>query len=67
MLGFCTFLYCRKMEENMKNELILAEIEIKEEEFIFQEEIGPSSSLEETCTWDVQEEDVKMEDTEITG
>ena len=55
------------MAENMKEELILAEIEIKEEEFIFQEEIGPSSSLEETCTWDVQEEDVKMEDTEITG
>ena len=47
--------------------MILEEIEIKEEEVSIKEEICSSSSLEETCTWDVQEEDVKMENTDIKG
>ena len=55
------------MAEKIKKELILDKIVIKEEELIIEEEICSSSSLEETCTWDVQEEDVKMENTEIKG
>ena len=55
------------MAEKIKEELILDKIVIKEEELIIEEEICSSSSLEETCTWDVQEEDVKMENTEIKG
>ena len=55
------------MGEKIKEELIMDKIVIKEEELIIEEEICSSSSLEETCTWDVQEEDVKMENTEIKG
>ena len=55
------------MAEKIKEELISDKIVIKEEELIIEEEICSSSSLEETCTWDVQEEDVKMENTEIKG
>ena len=39
-------------------------IEIKEE---IQEEILPSSTLEETCTVYIKKEDVKMEITETKG
>ena len=42
------------MAENMKEELILKEIDIKEEE------ICSSYSLEETSTWDVRKEVVKI-------
>jgi len=56
------------MAENIKEELIMEEIEIKEEEEVFiKEEMCSSSILEETCTWDVQEEDVQMEKAEIKG
>ena len=55
------------MADYMTEEMIMEEIEIKEEKVIIKEEICSSSSLEETCTWDVQEEDVKMENTEIKG
>ena len=55
------------MADYMTEEMILEEIEIKEEKVIIKEEVCPSSSLEETCTWKVQEEDVKIENTEIKG
>ena len=55
------------MAEKIKEEMISEKIVIKKEELIIEEEICSSSSLEETCTWDVQEEDVKMENTEIKG
>ena len=55
------------MAENIKEELIMEEIEIKEEEVFIKEEMCSSSILEETCTWDVQEEDVQMEKAEIKG
>ena len=42
------------MAENMKEELILKEIDIKEEE------ICSSSSLVETRSWDVRKEVVKI-------
>ena len=52
------------MAENVKEEMIIEEIEIKGEIFI-KKEICVSFSLDETCTWD-NEEDVNMENTEIT-
>ena len=55
------------MAANIKEELIMEEIEIKEEEVFIKEEMCSSSILEETCTWDVQEEDVQMEKAEIKG
>ena len=55
------------MEEKIKKELISDKIVIKEEELIIEEERCSSSSLEETCTWDVKEEDVKIENTEMKG
>ena len=53
------------MAENMIEELIMEEIDIKEEEVFIKEEICSSSSLEET--WDVHEEIVKMENTQSKG
>ena len=35
--------------------------------FIKKKEMCSSSSLEETCTWDVQEEDVKIKSTQLKG
>ena len=55
------------MAENMKEELIMEETEIKDEEISIKKEICSSSSLEETCTWKVKEEDVKIVNTEIKG
>ena len=55
------------MADYMTEEMIMEEIEIKEEKVIIKEEICSSSSLEETCTWKVQEEDVKIVNTEIKG
>ena len=43
------------MTENIKKELIMEETNCS------------SSNLEETCTWNVHEEDVKMENTENKG
>ena len=48
------------MAENMKEDLGMAEIEIKEK-------ICSSYRLVETCTEDVQEDDVQMENEEIKG
>ena len=55
-----------RMTESMKEELNLNEIEIKEEISI-QEEIRPSSTVEDTYTVYLQEEDVGMNATEIKG
>ena len=53
-LDYCFYISDR-MAEIMKEEIVL-----------IKKEICPSSSLEEACTWDVQEE-VKIENTEIKG
>ena len=47
-------------------EMMKEEIGIKEGIVLSKKEICPFSSLEELCTWDVQEE-VKMENTVIKG
>ena len=52
------------MAESMKEELDIKEIDIKDK---IKEEICPFSTVEETCTVYVQEEDVKIENTEIKG
>ena len=46
--------------------MIIEEIEIKEEVFIKKENCS-SSSLEETCSWYVQQEDIQVENTENKG
>ena len=56
------------MAENIKKELIMEEIDLKEEEEDFiKKENYSSSSLEETCTWYVQQEDILFENTENKG
>ena len=55
------------MAENIKKELIMEEIEIKEEEVFIKKENCSSSSLEETCNWYVQQEDIQVENTENKG
>ena len=55
------------MAEIMKEELVMEEIDVKKEEIFVKEELFHSSSLEETCTWDVQEEDIQMENREFKG
>ena len=57
---FFNFYISDRMAENMKEDLGMAEIEIKEK-------ICLSYRLVETCTEDVQEEDVQMENAEIKG
>ena len=46
------------MAENVKDEIKMENIEIKEE---IQEEIPPSSTVEDLCTVYIKEEDVKNE------
>ena len=57
---FFNFYISDRMAENMKEDLGMAEIEIKEK-------ICSSYRLVETCTEDVQEDDVQMENEEIKG
>ena len=49
------------MAEMSKEELNIEEFEIKEEIVSFKEEILPSSTVEDTCTVNIKEEDVKNE------
>ena len=56
-----------KMAKFIKEELNIKEFEIKEEIVSFQEEILPSSTLEDTCTVNLHKDDVKMENTGIQG
>ena len=55
------------MAEIKKEEMVMEEIDIKKEEIFVKEELCSSSSLEETCTWDAQEEDIQMENRELKG
>ena len=55
------------MAENIKEEFVLEKVEIKEEEDLIKVETCFSYGSEKTCTRDVQEEDVKMENTENEG
>ena len=52
------------MTENMKDEIKMENIEIKEE---IHEEMLPSSTVEDTCTVYIKEEDVKVEIAETKG
>ena len=54
------------MTETVKEEPDIKEID-KNEEISIQEEILPSSTVEDTCTVYLQEEDVGMDATEIKG
>ena len=55
------------MTENIKKELIREEIKIEGEQVVIMAERCPFSSLGDTSTLDVQEKDVKMENTEFLG
>ena len=57
------FLLAEKMSGNLKEEIKMENIEIKEE---IQEEILPSSTAEDTCHVFIKE-DVKMKDTVVQG
>ena len=54
------------MTETVKEEPDIKEID-KNEEISIQKEILPSSTVEDTCTVYLQEEDVGMDATEIKG
>ena len=54
------------MAESVKEEPDIKEID-KKEEISIQEDILPSSTVEDTCTVYLQEEDVGMDATEIKG
>ena len=56
-----------RMAGNMKEEILEEEFKIKEESFFIKEEVFPPSTVEDICTVYVQEEDVKMENTEFIG
>ena len=56
-----------KMAKFIKEELNIKEFETKEEIVSFQEEILPSSTLEDTCTVNLHKDDMKMENTGIQG
>ena len=65
----CYFTYIfipDRMTESFKEEPDIKEID-KNEEISIQEEILPSSTVEDTCTVYLQEEDVGMDATEIKG
>ena len=51
----------------MKEELDIKEKGIKEEIVFIKKDILPSSTVEETCTVYVQEEDVEMDNASIKG
>ena len=55
------------MAESLKGELDIEEIDIKSEIVSIQEEILPSSTVEDTYTLFLQEEDMGMDATEIKG
>ena len=59
-----TFLFSEKMSEIIKEGIKMENIENKEESL---EEIFPSSTVENTCTVFIKEEDVKVEITETKG
>ena len=55
------------MAEMSKEELNIEEFEIKEEIVSFKEEILPSSTVEDTCTVNINRDVIKMENTGIQG
>ena len=55
------------MAETIKKELNMEQFEIKEEIVSINEEILPSSTVEDTCTVNLNKDDIKMENTDIQG
>ena len=55
------------MAESIKEKLDIEEIGIKEKIVYNQEAILPSSTVEDTCTVYLQEEDLGMDATEVKG
>jgi hypothetical protein len=55
------------MAEMSKEELNIEEFKIKEEIVSFKEEILPSSTVEDTCTVNINKDVIKMENKGIQG
>ena len=55
------------MTEIIKEKINIEEFEIKEEIVSFQEEILPSSTVEDTCPVNLHKDDIKIENTGIQG
>ena len=58
------FFFTERMAGNLKEEIKMENIEIKEE---IQEIILPSPTVEDTCAVYIKEEEIKMENTGIQG
>ena len=56
-----------RMAKIIKEELNIEEFEIKEEIVSFQEEILPSSTVEDACTVNLHEDDLNMKNIRIQG
>ena len=56
-----------KMAEILKEELNIEEFEIKEELVSIKEEILPFSTIQDTCTVNLNKDDIKMENTGVQG
>ena len=55
------------MAEILKEELNIEEFEIKEEIVSIKEEILPFSTIQDTCTVNLNKDDIKMENTGVQG
>ena len=63
----CFVHFTDRMAKFIKEELNIEEFETKEEIVSFQEEILPSSTVEDTYTVKILKDDMKMENTGIQG
>ena len=55
------------MAEILKEELNIEEFEIQEEIVSIKEEILPFSTIQDTCTVNLNKDDIKMENTGVQG
>ena len=56
-----------KMAEILKEELNIEEFEIKEDIVSIKEKILPFSTIQDTCTVNLNKDDIKMENTGVQG
>ena len=64
---FLIKLFSDRMAETIKEELNIEQFEIKEEVVSIQEEILPSSTVKDTCTVNLNKDDIKIENADIQG
>ena len=64
---FLIKLFSDRMAETIKKELNIEQFEIKEEVVSIQEEILPTSTVKDTCTVNLNKDDIKIENADIQG